>query len=265
MRDQNSRQPGGGCLTYQAIITTILGVTRVEQEILYEECPLCNEGRVAAADRGLYRCDQCGLTVKQRSLLGILKKNQFGIESLGQGDYSLAEQGLDKISLPPDQLKVVIGNIYDDRQLAEIAGGALELVRPVRTVLAEIILEQLKETCYIQVNGIRRAHGQSLPETGAYRPEQRVPRQELEWQDQGNLFVTSKHLVLPSDSFTFIRLDRKLAGVRAFLDGVAVQRQGEDYATYFIDCPPHEATLVAAFVMGKLPVFRKSGEPVANS
>lgn len=237
----------------------------MEQETLYEECPLCNEGRVVAANGGIYRCDQCGLTVKQRSLLGIYKKNQFRIESLGQGDYSLAEQELNRISLPPEQLKVVIGNIYDDRQLADIASGALEIVRPVRTVLAEIILEQLKEICYIQVNGVRRAHGQPLPATGSYRPEQRVPRHDLQWQDQGNLFVTSKHLVLPSDSFTFIRLDRKLAGVQAFLDGVVVQRQGEDFATYFIDCPPHEAALVAAFVMGKLPVFQKSGKPVANS
>jgi ribosomal protein S27AE len=237
----------------------------VEQETLYEECPLCNEGQVVAADGALYRCDQCDLTIKKRSLLGILRKNQFGIESLGQGNYSLAGQGLDKISLPPEQLKVVIGNIYDDQQLASIAGGSLEIVRPVRTILAEIILEQLKEICHIQVNGVRRAHGQPLPEGSSYRPEQGVPRQELEWQDQGNLFVTSKHLVLPSDSFTFLRLDRKLTGVRAFLDGVAVQRKGEDFATYFIDCPPHEAALVAAFVMGKLPVFQKSGQPVADS
>jgi len=236
----------------------------VEQEILYEECPLCNEGSVVAAEKGTYRCRQCGLTLKQRSLLGLLRKNRFGIDTLGQGDYSLAEQGLDKISLVPEQLKVVIGNIYNDQQLASIAVGSLELVRPVRTVLAEIILEQLKETCHIQVNGVRRAHGRPLPETGSYRPEQHIPRQELTWQDQGNLFVTSKHLVLPSDSFTFIRLDRKLAGVQAFLDGVAVQRKGEDFATYFIDCPPHEAALVAAFVIGKLPVFRKSNESVSE-
>jgi hypothetical protein len=80
----------------------------------------------------------------------------------------------------------------------------------------------------------------------------------LEWQDHGNLFGTDKHLVLPSDSFTFIRLDRKLGGVQAFNDGVAVQRTGEDFATYFVGCYPHEAALVAAFVLGKLPALRQT-------
>jgi len=237
----------------------------VKQDILYEECPLCNQGTVVFDhDGSVYRCSLCNLTLKERTLLGIFNRNHFGVKTLGEGDFSLAEQGLKNISLPPDQLKVVIGNIYTDKQLAEIASGSVDIVRPVRTILAQIILEQLKETCYLQVNGLRRAHGQPLPEEGHYQPQQRVPRQELDWQDQGNLFVTSKHLVLPSDSFTFIRLDRKLTGVQAFIDGAAVQRTGEDFATYFVGCQPHEAALVAAFVMGKLPVFRKSDEPFSE-
>ena len=228
------------------------------QEMLYDECPRCNQGAVVfEPEIGVYRCEHCGLTLKKRSLLGFLKKDHLGITSLGPGDFTLAEQSLAKLSLTPDRLKVVIGNIYSDQQLADIAGGALELIRPVRTILAQIILEQLKETCYIQVNGLRRAHGQALAEGGNYRPTEKVPRQGLDWQDQGNLFGTDKHLVLPSDSFTFIRLDRKLSGVQAFTDGVAVQRQGEDYATYFVGCYPYEAALLAAFVLGKLPALRQ--------
>lgn len=225
---------------------------------LYDECPLCNQGAVVFDEAGqIYRCDHCGLTLKKRALLGLFKKDHLEVVSLGQGDFSLAEQSLANLSLPPDRLKVVIGNVYSDKQLAQIAGGALEVIRPVRTVLAQIILEQLKETCYLQVNGLRRAHGQPLPEGGDYRPQGPAPRQGLEWQDQGNLFGTDKHLVLPSDSFTFIRLDRKLGGVQAFSDGVAVQRTGEDFATYFVGCYPHEAALAAAFVLGKQPALRQ--------
>ncbi len=228
------------------------------QTTLYDECPLCNQGAVVLDENSqIYRCDHCGLALKKRSLLGVFKKDHLQVVSLGKGDFSLAQQSLANLSLPPDRLKVVIGNVYSDEQLAQIAGGALEVIRPVRTVLAQIILEQLKETCYLQVNGLRRANGQPLPEGSDYRPQGPVPRAGLEWQDQGNLFGTDKHLVLPSDSFTFIRLDRKLGGVRAFNDGVGVQRTGEDFATYFVGCYAHEAALAAAFVLGKLPALRQ--------
>lgn len=233
----------------------------MEQETLYGECPLCNKGPVVFDDSAeVFRCDQCGLTLKERSLLGVFKKNHFGVVSLGEGDFSLVEPALKKILLTPDHLKVVVGNVYSDEQLAQIAHGALDVIRPVRTVLAQIILEQLKETCYLQVNSLRRAYGQPLPEEGHYQPQQPVSRSELDWQDQGNLFGTGKHLVLPSDSFTFVRLDRKLVGVQAFSDGVAVQRKGEDSATYFVGCLPHEAALVAAFIIGMLPALQKSSK-----
>jgi hypothetical protein len=226
--------------------------------MLYEECPLCNQSPVVLdGEAGLYRCQQCGLTLEERSLLGLFRKNHFGVVDLGQGAYTWAERGLKQIVLPPDRLKVVIGNLYTDQELAQLAGGKQEVIRPVRTVLAQIILEQLKETCYLQINGLRRGLGQPLPEGGDYRPERLTPRQGMVWQDQGNLFGTDRHLVFPSDSFTFIRLDRKLVAVRAFTDGVAVQRKGEDVATYFVDCLPHEAALVAAFVMSRLPALRQ--------
>jgi hypothetical protein len=217
-------------------------VKRVAQEILFQECPLCGQSPVTYYDEGVYRCPHCGLTLKNRTLLGLFRKGRFTVTSL---------------ALPPGRLKVVLGNVYTDQQLAEIAGGALELIRPVRTMLAQIILEQLKETCYLQVNGLQRGHGAPLS-SSSFRPVQLVSRSGMSWQDQGNLFCTQQRLVFPSDSFTFIRLDRKLAAVQAFTNGVAVQRTGEDYATYFVGCWPHEAALVAACVLGKLPQLRQA-------
>ena len=224
---------------------------------LYKECPLCNQGAVVWNDaESVYGCEHCDLTLTGRSVLGLFKKGRFGVSSLGGGDYTLAGQSLNKIALMPDPLKVVLGNIYTDQQLAEIAGGSLETIRPVRTVLAQVILEQLNETCFLQVNGLRRGHGQPISNSGSYQPMQAVPRQGMEWQDEGNLFCTDQRLVFPSNRFTFIRLDRKLASAQAFTNGVAVQRKGEAFATYFVGCYPHEAALVVAYLMAKVPKLR---------
>ena len=160
------------------------------------------------------------------------------------------------MSLTADPLKIVIGNIYEDKQLAEIAAGNIEAINPVRTILAQIILEQLNEECFINVAGLRRGHGKPLSEESWYQPSQKASQQGMEWQDEGNLFCTTNRLVLPSDRFTFIRLDRKVTAVQAYTDGVAIQRKGEEFATYFIGCYPHEAALVAAYVMAKIPKLR---------
>ncbi|MBN1218040.1 MAG: hypothetical protein JXM69_03850 [Anaerolineae bacterium] len=224
------------------------------RQILYQECPLCNRGTVAWNEaESAYRCGQCGLTLKERAVLDLFRKGRLGVSYFGEGDYSLARQSLNKVALPPDLLKVTLGNVYPDPQLAELAAGSLEIIRPVRTVLAQIILEQLNEKCFLQVNGLRRGHGQPLDDGGSYQPVNPVRRQGIEWQDAGNLFCTNQRLVFPSNRFTFIRLDRKLVGARAFADGVAVQRTGEEFATYFVGCYPHEAALVAAYVMAKVP------------
>jgi hypothetical protein len=146
-----------------------------------------------------------------------------------------------------------LGNVYTDEQLAEIAGGAIDDIRPVRTMLAQIILEQLKETCFLQVNGLRRGHGQPLSEGGNYIPTEAVPRQGMDLQDEGNLFCTDQRLVFPSNKFTFIRMGRKVVGVQAFTNGIAIQLKGEEVATYFVGCLPHEAALVAAYVMARVP------------
>lgn len=228
------------------------------QQTLYKVCPLCDQGAVIwQAGEAVYRCDHCGLTLKERTWLGVFKKGRFSIERLNEGHYSLAWPGLQKLVLPPDRLKIILGNIYTDEQLAALAQGALDILRPVRTVLAEIILEQLKEECFLQVTDLRRGHGHPLPEGAGYFPDQPAGRQGLDWQDEGNLFCTTNRLVFPSDRFTFIRLDRKLVAVQAFSDGVAIQRKDEEYATYFVGCYPHEAALVAAYVMAKVPLLRQ--------
>jgi hypothetical protein len=193
------------------------------------------------------------LTLKEQTILGLFNKGHYGVVSLPDGNYALAGQSLSGESFKPDPLKVVLGNVYTDEQLAEIAGGVIDDIRPVRTTLAQIILEQLKETCFLQVNGLRRGHGQPLAEGGNYIPAEAVPRQGMDWQDEGNLFCTDQRLVFPSNKFTFIRLGRKLVGVQAFTNGIAIQLKGEAFATYFVGCLTHEAALVAAYVMAKVP------------
>ncbi len=235
------------------------------QETFYKICPLCGRGPVTRpAEQAVYRCEQCGLTLKERALLGLFKKGRLAVESLGDGEYGLAWSGLKQAALSPDYLKVVLGNVYPDPQLAAIAGGQLDLMRPVQTVLAQIILEQLKETCFFQVNSLERWHGPPISGS-SYLPVQAVSRQGQHWQDQGNLFGTDQRLVFPSNSFTFIRIDRKIAGIQAFTNGVALQRKGEEFATYFTGCYPHEAALVVAYVLGKLPALRQPAPESAEA
>jgi hypothetical protein len=225
-------------------------------ETLYKECPLCEKAPVTAQAGGQYVCNNCQLTLKDRSILGLFRKGKYGITGLGEGDYALARKSISEVLLPPEPLKVVIGNIYTDGQLAEIAGGNVDVIAPVKTILAQIILEQLNEDCYINVNGLRRGFGPALVEESSFRPTQKTPRQGMEWQDEGNLFCTTHRIVLPSNQFTFIRLDRKVVAVQAFTDGVAIQRKREEFATYFVGGYSHEAALVAAYVMAKVPALR---------
>jgi hypothetical protein len=226
------------------------------QEILYKECPACTLAPVMWQNGGLYRCPQCGLALKEHKRFGFFGKGQLVIVDFGSKRSLLAERGLKEIALSPDSMKIAIGNIYTEAELAEIVNGKVDTINPVKMVLAQIILEQLNEECYIHVPGLRRGRGPALVERSWYYPEQKIPQQGLEWQDEGNLFCTSQRLVLPSDRFTFIRLDRKVQAVQAYLDGLALQRRGEDYATYFLGGYPHEAALVAAYTMARVPALR---------
>ena len=225
-------------------------------QVLYKECPLCTEAPVALQNNGVYACTRCGLTIKERSVLGLFKKGQYGVVQLGAGDFLLGADALKNLALSADELKNVLGNLYTADQLAQLAAGQLEVLRPVRTVLAQIILEQLKEDCYVNIHGVRRGYGAPLPEQSFYLPQQPAPMQGMQWQDEGNLFCTNQRLVLPSNQFTFIKLGRKISAVQAFTNGVAVQQKDEAFATYFIGCQAHEAALAAAYIMAKVPLLR---------
>lgn len=228
-------------------------------DTLYKACPYCMEAPVSLQE-GSYICPSCGLTLKERAVLGLFKKGRYAITELPEGNFELVTPELNNIVLKPDALKIVIGNIYTDEQLAEVCNGNVDIIAPVKTVLAQIILEQLNEVCYINVSGLRRAHGEPLSGESDYWPQSKVPRDGMKWQDEGNLFCTNQRIVLPSNQFTFIRLDRKIVGVQAYKDGFAVQRKNETFATYFVGCYAHEAALVAAYAMAKVPALRpKSG------
>ena len=226
------------------------------QETLYKECPLCAQSPVVARGGGEYSCESCGLTLKDRSVLGLFKKGQYGVEMLGHQTYGLADNALKDVSLASDPLKVAIGNVYTDQQLADIAAGDIDVIKPVQTILAQIILEQLREECFVNVNGVRRGRGKPLEGDSSYWPSNPVSESELTWLDEGNLFCTTNRLVLPSNQFTFIRLGRKISAVQAFTNGVAIQLKGDEFSTHFVGCYAHEAALVAAYVMGKVPLLR---------
>ncbi|MFQ5613701.1 MAG: hypothetical protein ACE5H9_16375 [Anaerolineae bacterium] len=227
----------------------------MSEHSLSEICPICNQNSLAGSE-GRYECPQCGLKIKQPPLLGFLRKERYKVVDLGD-DYPLARAALQGKTFSEPELGMLRQHIYTDDELAAFAGGDLTALRPAEGTLAQVIVRQLRETCYIQINDLRRALGPALEAGAAYRPAAIVSRSGFRWQDRGNLFVTEQRLVFPSNTFTFIRMDRKLTGVRAFKDAIAVQRKGEDQATYFVGCAPHQAALAAAYVQGKLPQFRR--------
>ena len=221
----------------------------MSQQILYKICPLCQQQPVTQQGAH-YRCGQCGLTLKQQSKFLFLKGDKYEIITLGLGNFKLAQAGLQGIALSADELKVVLGNVYNDEQLSQVAKGDFKALRPV-SMLAQIILEQLREDCFLQVRGIKRGHRPVLQGESSYQPTQPVPT-SMEWKDKGNLFCTTNRLVMPSDHFTFIRLGRNVLIVQAFTNGIGVQQKKEEFATYFVGCYSHEAAAVAAYSMGKL-------------
>jgi hypothetical protein len=83
-----------------------------------------------------------------------------------------------------------------------------------------------------------------------------VDRRALVLLDQGNLFISEQRLIFPSSTHTMIRIDRKLIGIHNFSDAVAVQRKGEDKATYFLGFETREALLVTAYLQGQLDHLR---------
>jgi len=234
----------------------------METEILLSPCPACSLGALVQRDQD-YQCDACGLRVKKKKKFLNLKSkpDQYIIQDIGD-DFSIARAGVLDQTCSLDELADFRETLYTDQQLAEFATGNLDALNMPSSTLAQILLEQLRETCYLQINDIRRAHGPVLAIGGDRFPQDNIPVGELTWQDEGNLFLTNIRLVFPSDTFTFIRMDRKLIAAKAYEDGLAIQRKGEAFATYFTGCQAHQSALVVAYILGKVPHLRRAAVEV---
>ena len=224
-------------------------------EALLSLCPVCEQAPLVASGEH-YTCGNCGLTVQaKKKFLGLKATGTYTVESIGPA-YSIAGSGIIGQDFSPEDLKSFRESVYSDAELTQFAEGDLDKLNPPASTLAQILLEQLREDCYLQINQMRRALGPALEGQAERIPTEKAPRAKLSWQDKGNLFLTNIRLVFPSDSFTFIRMDRKLSGVVAYTDGLAVQRKGEDFATYFMGGGAHQSALAAAYIVGKVPQLR---------
>lgn len=223
----------------------------MSEQDLSGPCPICGRGELIPNGRE-FQCQLCGAVLQSQSVLNLLRKDTYKFVKLGD-DYQIAQAGLRGRLLSRADLAALHAHIYTDAELAAFAQGDLSGLREPEGTLASIIFEQLREQCVIQVNGLRRALGPPLDPGADYVPTAAVSRSGFRWQDRGNLFATEQRLVFPSDTFTFIRMDRKLVGVRAFHDALAIQRKTEEEATYFVGCTAYQAALLAAYVQGRLP------------
>lgn len=223
------------------------------REVLLAPCPICSQSALAG-DRFLYRCESCGTQVEQKRWLGVRPRDRFFFQAVGT-DYRNAEADLVARSFTRAQLTELAGSCYTDADLTAIATGDFSRLHLPSSTVAEIMFPQSHETCYVQVNGLVRADGPPLSQ-GVDRVNGPADRGNLKILDRGNLFISNQRLIFPSDTHTTIRTDRKLIGVSTFTDGVAVQRKGEDTATYFLRIESRSASLVLAYLQGRLDHLR---------
>jgi len=225
-------------------------------DVLFASCPVCEQAPLARTG-GEFQCDHCRLTVKPRAFLWRKSSDRYVVRDIGEA-YRLARPGIVNRTFSRAALQRLGEHVYPDAALASIAAGEFDAIRPPSNTLAQILLEQLHETVFFQVNQLRGAPGPVIGAGASRFPQGTVPRSGLTWKDRGNLFLTNARLVFPSNTFTFIRMDRKLIAVRAFEDGLAVQRKGERFATYFVGCRAHQAALMAAYIQGKSPALQEA-------
>jgi hypothetical protein len=192
--------------------------------------------------------------VEQRRWLGVWPREQFFFRAVG-AEYRNAEPDLRAHSFSKTELIELAGSCYSDTDLAAIAAGDLSRLRTPRSTVAQVMFHQSREICYVQVDGLIRAEGPLLPD-GASRVDGPANRRDLNELDRGNLFISDQRLVFPSSTHTTIRIDRKLTGICAFADAVAVQRKSEDKATYFLGLESRNALLVIAYLQGQLDHLR---------
>jgi len=232
-------------------------IMAINNSTLFSTCPVC------AAQAGMenvagYQCDHCGLSLKPQKHLWPFKAKEvkYLVQAIGQG-FDIVATGLIGQTFSAAEVKNFRESVYSDQVLAEFAEAKLDNLNMPASTLAQILLEQLRETCYIQINNLRRAHGPIISGQSSRIPTGKVPTVGLTWQDKGNLFLTNIRLVFPSNSFTFIRLDRKVTGLQTYENGLAVQRKGEAFATYFVGGRAHQTALTAAYIFGKIPHLRR--------
>lgn len=233
-------------------------------EAILSICPVCDNPNLEG-DANHIKCTQCGLKVSEKKpFLFFGAKDRYVVETIGEA-YSVARLGLVGQVFTLNDVKRFRESVYSDETLAAFADGNLDDLNLPSSTLAQILLEQLREECYVWVSKLRRAHGPVLTEGGDRFPQGDIPTGNLIWKDKGNLFLTNVRLVFPSNSFTFIRIDRKLTGLKTFNNGLAVQRKGEDFATYFVGCHAHQAALVGAYIQGKVPALQREAQKIEQA
>jgi len=226
----------------------------MSSDALLSTCPVCTQAPLSWNGEN-YRCNHCGLALKQKTFLGFKSKDQYVGQAIGD-DYGIASLGIVGYVFTLAELENFGESVYSDQELAAFAEGNFDDLTMPSSILAQILLEQLHETCYLQVNSMRRAHGPTFEAGGNRIPEGAAPTGSLTWKDRGNLFLTEARIVFPSNSFTFIRMDRKFVGLKTFENGFAIQRKGQDHATYFVGCQAHQAALIGAYIQGRIPALR---------
>jgi len=204
----------------------------------------------------VYRCSRCGLTLKpEKRFLGLGSGQKYRVQAISSA-YGPAKNGLVGHVFSKEDVDKFAEKVYSDDRLAAFAAGNFEDLTMPASLLARILLEQLRETCYIEMSRMRHGIGPALEAGGHRIPRGRISVGDITWQDKGNLFLTDARLVFPSDTFTFIRMDRKLIGLQTFENGIALQRKGEAFAVYFSGCRPYEAALMGAYIQGRVPGLR---------
>jgi hypothetical protein len=225
----------------------------VREEVLVGPCPICGQSPLRGDGRQ-YTCASCGTKVEQSRWLGVWSRNRFFFRAIG-ANYRNAEPDLVGRSFTQAELAKLAGTCYSDADLAAIAAGDFSRIRPPSSTVAQVLFPQSLETCHLLVNGLLRAQGPAIPD-GVDRVHRPVDQRVLRTLDQGNLFISDQRLIFPSDSHTTIRVDRKLTGIRTFTNAFAVQRRGQEKATYFLGCKSREAALILAYLQGRLDHLR---------
>ena len=225
----------------------------MREEVLIDPCPVCGQSALTGYD-GRFSCASCGSQVEQGRWLGVRTRDRFFFRAIGS-DYGNIEPDLIARPFTKAELVGLADSCYSDADLETIAAGDFTCLRPPGSTVAQIMFPQARETCKLQVNGLIRAEGPSLSD-GISRVNSPVDRRALKKLDEGNLFVSDQRLIFPSNTHAIIRIDRKLSGICTFSDAVAIQRKGEDRATYLLGFESRDVSLLTAFLQGQLDHLR---------